>query len=66
MDTRTLVSEFTKLLGWQQEQLIQELKQISNTSNYESVLKSRGDTLDNKSGECPHCGSFHYSKVGTD
>lgn len=66
MDTKGFILEFKKLEAWQQEQLVSELSQLSFKSNYEDVLKTRGDKLDNKSGECSHCGSFNYSKFGSD
>ena len=66
MDTKDFILQFENLQSWQQDQLMQELVELHTSLNYESVLTSRGDMLDNKGGECPHCGSFHYSKYGKD
>lgn len=66
MDTNTFILEFEKLSDAHQEQVMQELKMFSSVKDSVSLLKARGDILDNKGAECPHCGSCHYSKYGSD
>lgn len=66
MNRSEIILKFKDLESWEQDQLMQELKVIHSSSDYKSVLKSRGDILDNKGGECPHCGGFKYSKYGRD
>ena len=62
----SIISEFKNLSDRQQKELLGQLNEIASLVDFNSVLQSHGDMLDNKGGECPHCGEFHYSKFGTD
>lgn len=44
--------------------LLQEVEKESGS--YYTVIKNRRKKLDNKQGRCPHCGSYKYTKYGTD
>ena len=43
---------------------LKQIKKITLASDYDQVLKIRGDNLDNKCAECPHCESSLYIKFG--
>lgn len=66
MDTIDFILEFKSLADYQQKNVLNQLKKISLSSDYEKVLTSRGDALYNKFAECPHCESFMYTKFGKD
>ncbi len=43
------------------------LKEVEQSSTKEDIsISTRRVKLDNKQGQCPHCGSFKYQKFGTD
>lgn len=48
-----------------QQEVLLELTQVNITESV-SLIKSRGITLDNKAGYCPHCNSMNYVKYGSD
>ena len=66
MDVKAFILEFEKLSDGHQDQLLQDLKKSRSSKNYAPLLKARGNMLDNKGGECPHCESVHYTKFGSD
>jgi len=64
MDKDTIKQALLQLTKTEREALIKEIEH-DNTS-HEHIIESRGAKFDNKQGKCPHCGSFKYSKYGTD
>ena len=42
------------------------IPQLYDLIHYNSLLKLRGDALDDKRAECPYCKSFNFSKNGKD
>ena len=64
MDTSKFISDFKSLNNFYQKMVFKQIKKITLASDYEQVLKIRGDDLDNKCAECPHCESFLYIKFG--
>ena len=58
--------EFENLSDREQTEVLKILSQACSSKNYISVIKERGDLLDNKGAECPYCKGFHYRKHGSD
>ncbi len=59
-------TEFKSLSQEQQRELLLTFQGITDINDYESILSMRGDALDAKSAECPHCNSSNYCKNGND
>ena len=57
MDSVEVKNYFSNLLEYQQKHLLRDLSRIQIESNYSSLLQLRGDYLDDKRSECPHCKS---------
>jgi len=66
MDSTALISQFTSFSEAQQKGLLLMLQRITDVNDYGSILRLRGDALDTKSSECPHCDSSNYYKNGKD
>jgi len=66
MDSTELITHFKSFSEEQQEGLLLTLQGITDFNNYGSILRMRGDSLDTKSSECPHCDSSNYCKNGKD
>ena len=64
METSKFISDFKSLNNFNQKLIFKQIKKITLASDYEHVLKIRGDDLDNKCAECPHCESCMYVKFG--
>lgn len=65
MNTAEVKSYFSNLPEVQQDQLLRDLGKIQ-VKDYSSLLQLRGDALDDKRSECPHCQSPNYYKNGKD
>lgn len=63
MDIDSVKSYFKGLDSKIQTSIIDELTMIKDNSDY-NLLSIREDNLNNKQGNCPHCGSLKYSKNG--
>jgi len=50
----------------ERDELLSELLESTKSKSSESKRLSRQELLNNKQGECPHCGSSQYVKYGTD
>ena len=57
---------FSSLSQSSQEHLLKSLSRIQIESDYTELLQLRGDALDDKRSECPHCQSPNYYKNGKD
>lgn len=66
MDTKEILSYFSNLSVSNQEELLSSLNKVNIETDYNSLLKSRGDALDDRRAECPYCTSFNFSKNGKD
>lgn len=66
MGAKDFISLFTSLSDGEQKTLLRDLQQLTDFNDYESILKLRGDALDDKRSECPHCESSSYTKFGSD
>ncbi len=64
MEKEELKQAFLKLSLNERKSLLKEIEQ--ETDPYMQAIESRRKKLDNKQGSCPHCGSFKYTKYGTD
>ena len=64
MDTSKFISDFKSLENFHQKEIFKQIKEITLVSDYEQVLKIRGNELDSKCSECPHCESSNYIKFG--
>lgn len=65
MKTETVKEYFRSLNPDKQNDLLQELHGLQDTSKY-NLLERHVQQLDNKQGICPHCGSLQYYKNGKD
>ena len=64
--TKSEITNLFKILSLEEQQeVLKELNQINIKENI-SFIKSRGEALDNKKGNCPHCNSINYVKFGID
>ena len=66
MDTSQVKTYFSSLSQSNQEHLLKSLSSIQIESDYTELLQLRGDALDDKRSECPHCQSPNYYKNGKD
>jgi transposase-like protein len=66
MDTGKLLRYFSNLSDSNQQGLLTALNSIKIEADYSSLLRLRGDSLDDKRAECPHCMSSSFSKNGQD
>ena len=66
MDTQEVLNYFTGLSELNQQELLRILNRSKIASDYSTLLKLRGDALDDKRAECPHCKSTNYCKNGKD
>jgi len=66
MDKHQILAYFSKLSDSNQQALLTDLNSTKTASDYSSLLNLRGDALDDKRAECPHCKSFNYIKNGRD
>ena len=66
MDNSQILNYFSSLSNTEQQGLITVLNRAKIDSDYTSLLKLRGDALDDKRAECPHCNSSSYIKNGKD
>jgi len=64
MSPEVFISEFENLENFDQQVIFKQIQKIALISDYAKVMESRGDALDNKHAECPHCGSSSYTKFG--
>jgi len=63
METESIISYFKSLDSDSQKQLLGELTMVESKSS-SKLLSINNEYLDNKLGNCPHCGSLKYSKDG--
>jgi len=64
--TKSEIAKYFKALSVEDQQdVLLELSRI-NISDSTNILRSRGISLDNKDGNCPHCKSINYVKYGID
>ena len=61
-----IISQFKTLSKEHQKGVLDTLQSITDTNNYKDILAIRGDSLDAKASECPHCDSPSYHKSGKD
>ena len=66
MDTKDILAYFSNLSVSNQEELLSSLNKVNIETDYNSLLKLRGDALDDKRAECPYYMSFNFSKNGKD
>ena len=66
MKSTNLISQFKSLNQEQQKGLLLTLQRIADINDYQEILSMRGDALDVKAAECPHCDSPSYHKNGKD
>jgi len=66
MNTNEVLSYFSNLSDSNQQGLLKALNSIKIEADYSSLLRLRGDSLDDKRSECPHCMSSIFSKNGKD
>ena len=66
MNNEQILTYFLNLSDSQQHSLLSDLNRSKIESDYSSLLKLRGDALDDKRAECPHCKSFNFIKYGKD
>ncbi len=66
MDTKQVSNYFTSLSESNQDSLLKDLNRIKIESDYSKLLQLRGDALDDKRAECPHCQGSNYYKNGKD
>ena len=66
MDNKQILVYFSKLTDSNQQALLTDLNRSKIASDYSSLLKLRGDALDDKRSECPHCKGFNFIKNGKD
>ena len=66
MDNKGMLEHFKKLSLNQQKNVVKEMQSVVFKNDYDNILKMRGDALDERRSECPHCDSAHYSNVGID
>jgi transposase-like protein len=66
MDKNIVISFFEELTPSNQAVLLKDLERIKLGTEYSTILKNRGNALDDRSAECPYCESAHYVKNGTD
>jgi len=64
MDREALKKALLELSQKDRESLIKEVEKVNSV--HEFVLMNHMAKLDNKQGQCPHCGSYKYSKFGID
>jgi transposase-like protein len=64
MDKDQLKQALLRLSSEECNQLFKEVNQ--STNNKPSVLDVRRSKLNQKQGQCPHCGGFKYTKFGID
>jgi transposase-like protein len=64
MDRETLKTALLELSQSDRALLIKEVEQVN--AQHDMALLSRRIQFDNKRGTCPYCGSFKYTKFGTD
>lgn len=66
MDNKQILAYFSDLSDSSQHSLLAELNRSKISSDYSSLLKLRGDALDDKRAECPYCKGFNFCKNGKD
>jgi len=66
MKNSTFIRHFNNLNTSNQNTLIRELEFVSKSNEYDKLLKSKGDSLDERRAECPYCLGSHYVKIGID
>ena len=66
MDNKQILAYFSNLTDSNQQALLTDLNRSKIASDYSSLLKLRGDALDDKRSECPHCKGFNFVKNGKD
>jgi transposase-like protein len=64
MDREILKRALLELSQTDRASLIKEVEQV--TTLHGEAIQARRIKLDNKHGKCPNCGSFKYTKFGTD
>jgi transposase-like protein len=64
MDRDALKEALLQMTKEERQSLIDEVDQ--SVGFYQNVIKSRQDRLNSKQGCCPHCGSYKYTKYGSD
>lgn len=64
MDTKEILTYFSGLSVSNQQELLSNLTGVNTEKDYDSLLKLRGDALDDRRAECPYCTSFNFSKNG--
>lgn len=66
MNKEQILAYFSTLSDSNQQSLLTDLNRTKIASDYSSLLKLRGDALDDKRAECPHCNSSSFCKNGID
>ncbi len=66
MSSTNIISQFKSLTQEQQKGVLQTIQRISDINDYGEILSLRGDSLDARAAECPHCDSHNYCKNGKD
>ena len=65
--TKDTVRQYLQNLSYQERtSLLADVALSTSDSESSGVILSRRELLDNKQGECPHCGHSKYVKFGTD
>lgn len=64
MGTKEILTYFSCLSVSNQQELLCNLTRVNTEKDYDSLLKLRGDALDDRRAECPYCRSFNFSKNG--
>ena len=65
MDTSKFISDFKSLNNFYQKMVFKQIKKITLASDYEQVLKIRGDDLDNKCTNNNKYGNKIGVEIGT-
>jgi transposase-like protein len=66
IDNNTIIRYFSDLSESNQKQLISDLNGLCVDTEFNKILGLRGDALDDRRSECPHCKSASYVKNGVD
>jgi transposase-like protein len=66
IDKNIIEDYFSELSSSEQNSLLKDLSKIKIDSDCTSILGLRGDALDDRRAECPHCESASYHKNGVD
>jgi transposase-like protein len=64
MDREVIKNALREMSQSDRDSLFKEVEK--ENSRYDYALKKHREKLDNKQGQCPHCGSFKYNKFGMD